>query len=77
MQLSLIPANSITAPAGMYRGATPIMPKGYMWAAREGGPTRPRGSAPGDRDLGFKRAPMLTGAPNKVRGRAMHGQCLS
>ena len=30
----------------------------------------PDGGTPGDRDPGFKRAPMLTGAPNKVRGRS-------
>jgi hypothetical protein len=30
VQLSRILANSETAPAGMYRGATPIKPKGYM-----------------------------------------------
>jgi hypothetical protein len=37
-----------------------------------GGPTKSRswGSAPGDRDPGSKRAPMLTGALNKVRGRS-------
>ncbi len=27
-------------------------------------------SSPRDRDPGFNRAPMLTGAPNKVRGRS-------
>jgi hypothetical protein len=30
VQLSQIPANSKTAPTGMYSGATPITPKGYM-----------------------------------------------
>ena len=32
VQLSRIPANSETAPAGMYRGATPMKPKGSMWS---------------------------------------------
>ena len=32
VQLSRNPANSTTDPAGMYRGATPIIPKGYMWS---------------------------------------------
>jgi hypothetical protein len=35
------PANSTTAPAGMYRGATPIIPKGYMWSC-PGRAARPR-----------------------------------
>jgi hypothetical protein len=30
VQLRRIPANSETAPAGMYHGTTPIKPKGYM-----------------------------------------------
>ena len=40
VQLSRIPANSLTAPAGMNRGATPIIPKGYMWSC-PGRVTRP------------------------------------
>ena len=40
VQLSLIPTNSITAPAGMYRDAIPIIPKGYMWSC-PGRATRP------------------------------------
>ena len=32
VQLGRNPANSTTAPAGMYRSATPIIPKGYMWS---------------------------------------------
>ena len=72
VQLSRVPAHSETAPAGMYRGATPIKPKGHMWSCpgRAARPVSVLGFAPGDRDPGFKRAPMLTGAPNKVRGRS-------
>jgi hypothetical protein len=71
VQLSRNPANSTTAPAGMYRSATPIIPKGYMWFC-PGRAARPASVLvlPRDRDPGFKRAPMSNGAPNKVTGRS-------
>ena len=69
VQSSRTQANSPKTPAGMYRGATPIIPKGYMWSCPRRSRSWSHNNLPRDSDPGFKRAPMSTGAPNKVRGR--------
>ncbi len=66
VQLSQIPANSITAQAGMYCSATSNMQKGYMLGPVPGGwPNQSRswGSAPGDRDW---RPPGNSAVPSMV-----------
>ena len=74
VQLSRIPANSETAPAGMYRDATPMYSveaeRVHVVLSRESGLPVSVLALPRDRDPGFTRAPMSTGAPNKARGRS-------
>jgi hypothetical protein len=72
MQPSRIPANSETAPAGMYCGATPIKPKGYMWSCPGRAACQSRSCVASQETVTqvFTRAPMSTGAPNKARGRS-------
>jgi hypothetical protein len=65
------PANSITDQAGMYCVSTPITLKSTCGPVPGGRPRPVSVSAsPRDSDPGLNRAQILTGAPNKVRGRS-------
>jgi len=58
VQPSRNPANSITTPAGMYHGATPMTPKGTCSPVPGGRLDQSRSCFARDRDPSFTRAPM-------------------